>query len=142
MEADFAILPFPKYDEAQKNYGAIVASAWATYTVIPITCTDTEKTANILEAMGYYAQKYITPAYYDVTVTNKLVRDDETTEMLDIILKNRVLDLAYLYNWGDLNGMFYGMAQGGKTDFVSQFEKKENAVNKAIEKTLAELELN
>ena len=141
MDADFAILPFPKYDENQANYGAVISPAWATYTLIPITCTDIERTGNILEAMGYYAQKYVKPAYYEVTVTNKLIRDEDTMEMLDIILNNRVFDLSYLYNWGDINGMFNNIANSGNADtFVSQFERRENQINTALQRTLAELE--
>jgi len=141
MDADFAILPFPKFDAAQKGYGAMVANAWATYTVIPITCTDTERAANILSAMGYYSKSYVTPAYYDTTVTNKLIRDGGSAEMLDLIIKNRVFDLAYLYNWGDINGMINTISNQGKSDtFVSQLEKNENKIKAALQKTLDQLQ--
>ena len=141
MEADFAILPFPKYDENQKNYNSILSAAWSTFTVIPTTCSDVERTAAILQAMGYYSQQYVMPAYYDITVTNKLLRDDDAAEMMDIILKNRVIDLAALYNWGDLYNVFLGIARSGDYGtLVSQLEKTEPKINKAIEKTLSELE--
>jgi len=143
MEADFAILPLPKYEESQPKYGSVVASWWGTYTVMPITCTDTERTANILGAMGYYAQKYVMPAYYDKTVTGKLLRDDEAAEMMDIIMKNRVFDLAELYNWGNINGVLNTVCASNKADtIVSQLEKSENAINKAIQKTLDQLQEN
>ena len=141
MEADFAILPFPKYDENQKNYNSILSAAWSTFTVIPTTCSDVERAAAILQAMGYYSQQYVMPAYYDITVTNKLLRDDDAAEMMDIILKNRVIDLAALYNWGDLYNVFLGIARSGDYGtLVSQLEKTEPKINKAIEKTLSELE--
>jgi hypothetical protein len=141
MDADFAILPIPKYDELQQKNGSMVSNAWSTYTVIPITCTDTERAGNILSAMGYYSKKYITPAYYDITVTNKLMRDEDSIEMMDIILNNRVLDLSYLYNWGEIGSLFGGISSSGKADtFVSQFEKTEPKINNAIQKTLDELE--
>ncbi|MCL2815434.1 MAG: hypothetical protein FWD23_12610 [Oscillospiraceae bacterium] len=143
MEADFAVLPLPKYDENQDKYGSVTASWWGTYTVIPITCTDTGRTANILDAMGYYAQKYVMPAYYDRTVTNKLLRDDDSAEMMDIIMKNRVFDLAELYNWGNINGILAGISNSGKSDtVVSQLEKIESKVNSDIQKTLATLQKN
>jgi len=143
MDADFAILPFPKYDEAQAGYGTVISPAWATYTVVPITCADTDRASNILQAMGYYSQKYIMPAYYSVTVTNKLMRDEDSIEMMDIIFGNRQFDLAYLYNWGDINGMFNSMASSGRADqFVSQIERIEGRINSAIQKTLDMLEGN
>jgi len=143
MDADFGILPFPKYDESQADYGSVVASWWGTYTVIPVTNTDTDKTAVILDAMGYYSQKYVTPAYYDRTVTNKLLRDDGAADMMDIILKNRIFDLAELYNWGGINGILTTVSSSGKPEtIVSQFEKSENRIVSAIQKTLGELEIN
>jgi len=143
MDADFAILPFPKYDENQAGYGTVISPAWATYTVIPITCADTDRASAVLQAMGYYSQKYIMPAYYDVTVTNKLMRDEDSIEMMDIIFGNRQFDLAFLYNWGDIYGMFNSMASSGKADqFVSQIEKNEGKITAAIQKTLDMLEGN
>jgi len=142
MDADYAILPFPKFDENQANYGSYITNAFATYTIIPITCADTERTGNILQAMGYYSKKYVTPAYYDVTVTNKLVRDEESIEMLDIILHNRVFDIASLYDWGGISGIFETIGGKWNNTFASQLEKNETKINAAIENTLAELQVN
>ena len=143
MDADFAILPFPKYEESQEKYGSIAASWWSTYTVVPVTCDNVERTANILDAMGYYSQKYVMPAYYDRTVTGKLLRDDEAAEMMDIILKNRIFDLAELYNWGNINGTLNNISSSGKPEtIVSQLEKIENQITRAIQKTLDGLEID
>jgi len=142
MDADFAILPFPKIDENQEKYGSIILHGQSTYTIIPSTCEDTVKTANILQAMGYYSQKYVMPAYYDVTVTNKLLRDDDSAEMLDIILKNRVFDLASLYRWGDIVTVLMNLTASGKPEtLISQLEKIEGKANSEIRKTLDELEV-
>ena len=40
------------------------------------------------------------PAYYDVALTGKHIRDEDSAEMLDIILDGRVFDLGYIYNVG------------------------------------------
>ncbi|MCL2772687.1 MAG: hypothetical protein FWD71_04985 [Oscillospiraceae bacterium] len=143
MDADFAILPFPKYDETQTNYGAVTSTYWDTYTVIPATCTDTERTGNILQAMGYYSQQYVTPAYFDVTVTNKIARDTDSLDMLDIIMSNRQYDLSYLYDWGGINEMFVNIMSSGNADtFMSQLEKNQPVIDAAIQKTLYELQQN
>ena len=143
MDADFAVLPLPKHDENQENYGTVIANSWGTYTVIPTTCTDTNRAGHILDAMGYYSQQYIMPAYYDVTVTNKIIRDDDSAEMMSIIFNNRNFDLAYLYNWGDISGMFFGISKSGNADtFISQLERNEPRINTAIQNTLDMLEIN
>ena len=139
MEADFAILPFPKYDENQANYRSVITDYFATFTIIPITCTDVERSANVLQAMGYYSQQYITPAFYDVTVTSKLMRDEDSIEMIDIILSNRLFDLSFYYDWGGIATIFNNMVQRGTNTLTSDFEKNESKINAAIQKTLDEL---
>jgi hypothetical protein len=139
MEADFAILPAPKLDETQENYYSVAAEMWITYLVVPQTNQDIDRTGNILNAMGYYSQQYIMPAFYDVTVTHKLARDEGSVEMLDLILKNRVYDLANIYNWGELRQMFEGMYTSRQDNFVSQYERRERAIQNAIDRALEEI---
>ena len=143
MEADFALLPVPKYDESQEKYGSVISQWWSTFTVVPITCTDIDRTGNILDALGYYAQQYITPAYYGVTVTNKLMRDEDSLEMMEIIINNRNYDLAYYYDWGGIQALITGVSSSGNPGtIISQFEKNEPKITAAIQRTLDELELN
>ncbi|MCL1792811.1 MAG: extracellular solute-binding protein [Oscillospiraceae bacterium] len=137
MDADFAILPYPKYDENQNKYYSTMSHWWSRFTIVPTTCADTEKTGNILSAMGYYSQKYVMPAYYDVSITNKLIRDEDSLEMLNLILDNRTYDLAYIYDWGGTIGIFGNILYSGRADtFASEFEKKENVIAAAIQKTI------
>ena len=139
MESDFGILPAPKLDLEQSDYKSVASEWWITYLFVPQTNTDPERTGNILDALGYYSKKYVMPAFYDVTVTNKLVRDESSVEMLDIILNNRVYDLASVYNWGNIVAIFDDIYNKGQNNFVSTYEKKEAAINIAIDKTITEM---
>ncbi|MCL1792994.1 MAG: hypothetical protein FWG34_03905 [Oscillospiraceae bacterium] len=142
MEADFSILPFPKYDENQEKYGTEMQNWWITYTTIPTTCTDIERTGNILEAIGHYSQKYVMPAYYQTTIVNKLIRDEETEEMLDIIFKNKYIDVPELYNIGFINAEYVSMINKGGNTFMSACEKNEAKINKAIQTLVDEFQGN
>ena len=139
MEADFCILPAPKLDKDQPGYYSVASEWWITYLFIPQTNTDHERTGIILDALGYYSQKLIMPAFYDVTVTNKVARDESSVEMLDIILKNRIYDLGTVYDWASISGIFSDIYNKAQNNFVSAYEKKEAAIQKAIDKTLEEL---
>ena len=142
MQSDFALLPYPKYDESQPDYHSTMSNWWGKATVIPTTCSDTERTGNILGAMGYYSQKYVTPAFYDVSITNKLMRDEDSLEMLNIILKSRIYDVGIIYNWGKILDMFNALADSGSEDtFMSKFDGISDKITAAIQKTLSELEL-
>ena len=63
--------------------------------------------------------------FVDVNLTTKLARDEESAEMLDIILANRVFDLGY-YNTefgGAYNSHFSELARGS-ADFASWYDSK------------------
>ena len=122
MECNFGILPNPKYDESQSDYYNAV-HAWCTTSVsIPIT-SDPERTGMILEALTSESYYTLRPAYYDISLKSKLMRDDESGEMLDLIFKTRSYDLGHVYNWGGVFDMFGNLAQQRSTDFVSGYER-------------------
>ena len=100
-DTDFGILPMAKYDEDQEEY-TTCSDQWGLGLCIPVTAKDTARTGAILETMAQLSAEYVTPAYYDKVLTKKLVRDDESGEMLDIIFKNVICDPGVVYS-GDLN---------------------------------------
>jgi hypothetical protein len=65
----------------------------------------------------------VTPAYYDITLEGKQLRDDESAEMLDIILGSRVFDLGQFYQVGTLNEQIMNLFRNNKKEFVSMCEK-------------------
>ncbi len=101
MESDFMILPPPKYDEAQESYISYM-NIWTTADFsIPILPEDQlEMTDFITEALARYSYLYIRPAYYDVVLKQKTVRDKESSDMLDIIFNNAYVDFNAVYNFG------------------------------------------
>lgn len=125
MDTDFGILPYPKYDEAQKEYYSSVSSYGCSHICVPVAVEDLEMTGAVLEYMAAVSKDIVTPAYYDVTLQGKVLRDEESTEMLDIILNGRVFDLGWNYQIGDLYSDVLQMYMKSSTDFVSMYEKKE-----------------
>ncbi|MHB1153120.1 MAG: hypothetical protein ACYCWE_16045 [Eubacteriales bacterium] len=142
MDSDFGIVPYPKYDENQENYISYVAAHCTNCVAVPVTCTDFDMTSLILESMSYESKYTVMPAYYDVTITNKTMRDAESAEMLDIIFAHRGWDMAEIYNWGSISDLVTTLTDAGK--FASSYEKKLNAtvtgMNKTIEAYLSQVE--
>jgi hypothetical protein len=136
-ECNFGILPNPKYDENQSEYYNAV-HAWCTTSVsIPIT-SDPERTGIILESLTAESYYTLRPAYYDTSLKTKLMRDDESGEMLDLIFSTRCYDLGHVYNWGGIFDMFADITFKKSTDFVSAYEKLLPRVEKDMEKAIAE----
>ncbi|MBQ2708879.1 MAG: hypothetical protein IJF67_11485 [Clostridia bacterium] len=139
METDFGIIPMPKYDEAQENYLSIANTWWSDHIVVPATNTELEMTGHLLDAMGYYSQQYITPAFIDQSVIGKGVRDEDSVEMINLILENQIFDIGLIFNWGGMTGMLQKMASSGTPSFASSWAGIEPAVLAAMEKTVSML---
>lgn len=94
MEDDIGILPMPKYDEKQENY---CSAAWggAVWT-LPKTFNK-DKADNlgiVLEAMSYYGYKDVIPVYKEVALKTKTARDNESSDMLDIVFSTIYFDFG------------------------------------------------
>lgn len=131
MEADFGIIPYPKYDEAQDEYYSRIEGC--ELSCVPITVSDTERTSIILEALACESAKQVQPAYYDVSLRTKYTRDEESQEMLDIIFDHRVFDLGDTIWCGDLrDGVFEGMFMNNDRAISSKFASMETVMNEKI----------
>lgn len=99
-ELDFGVLPYPKYDREQAEYGHNVSAFHCQFLCVPELTKDFARTGIILEELAYQGKELLTPAYYDQTLIGKSVRDEESVGMLDIIFASRVFDVGIYYNIG------------------------------------------
>ena len=132
MPTDFGVIPTPKYNEQQDNYYTY-AEFNGLSIGIPMNA-DLEFAGLITEALAYESGITLMPAFYDLCLTSKVLRDNESEGMLDIIFNNKVYDIGYIYGIGSLPTILNTLASSKKTDFVSQFEKSQGAIEKALEK--------
>jgi len=135
MESDFGILPSPKLDETQDRYYSSINPVASACIAVPVTVRDRDKTSVILEAMTAESRYTLIPAYYDITITNKMIRDEESAEMLDIILSSRVFDLGFIFDWGSLGNVPLSLYPRGG-GFISAYEKREPKAISDMEKTI------
>lgn len=99
-ETDFGILPFPKYDSNQKDYGHAVSAFHCAFVCVP-TLAASPRVGAILEELAYQGKKLLTPAYYDQTLIGQYTRDEESAAMLDLIFATRDYDVGIYYTIGD-----------------------------------------
>ncbi|MHC1694799.1 MAG: hypothetical protein AB9835_05945 [Eubacteriales bacterium] len=140
MEVDFGILPLPKYETSQESYGHTVSIHSTGFISVPISAPDMDRTGVILEALSAESMYTVIPAYYDVTLKTKFARDDESSEMLDIIFSSRVFDLGEIYGFGGMNEALLRIAATKNRDIASLFEKKEVAMQKDIDKLIKKVQ--
>jgi hypothetical protein len=135
METNFGIIPMPKFDAAQQSFYHYVHPI-ASAVSIPVTNTDITRTGIILEALAAESHYTVRSAYYDISIEGKFLRDEESIEMLDIILATRVFDLAKAFNWNNLGGILEDMYRPRNRDFVSRFEGQRERFESAIGRTV------
>ena len=133
---DFGLIPWPKYDEGQENFYCYVHPTAGKGVCIPTTQPDVEMAGIIVEAMAAKSVGTVTEAYYDKALTYKYMRDEESAKMLDIILSNRLFDLAYSYNWGNMFSTIQGLIVSGKDTVASTWDKRLSGTEKAMQKTI------
>lgn len=135
LDFDYAVLPMPKYDEAQKEYLTPVLQYVHTMYVTKVN-GNTKMIGTALENLSAESYKELRPAYFETVLNNKRVRDDESIEMLDIIFANRVLNPLTIFDWGGLSGTLNQKAQGTSDNIVSDIAKSTPRIQSEIEKTV------
>ena len=133
MDADFGVLPTPKYDESQKDYYSYVYHGAALY-VIPVMNKRTAFTGFALEALAAESYKRVTPAYYEQTLKRKSQRDSDSWDMLDIVFRNRLWDLGYYARWSGLDDSFIAQIKKGTGSFAKWYKSASKSADKAIKK--------
>lgn len=136
MDANFGILPWPKFDETIDKYYSNV-DAGCNLIIVPITAHDPERTSIIIEALSAEGYKNVTPAYFEVALATKYARDVESADMLDIVKAGRVYDLGYYNNaLSVFNSIGQYMFINKSRDFASLYAKNEKSANKNLDKTI------
>lgn len=95
----FGIVPYPKLDEKQEQY--YTSPFYATPGLaVPITNPNPEDALYIADALTYLSWRDVWPIFREVTLEQKGLRNDDSIEMLDIIIQASVPDMIYCYGIG------------------------------------------
>ena len=134
MEDDYGIVTYPKWTEAQENYfngidGSLIA-------LPAVTASDMERTCVIKEALSVESMNIYYPAYYEISLKNRYVRDEDSIRMLEIITKANTYDVGAALDYNAIRGPWMNCLQNGSGDFASAVAKNLKMANKAIEKLI------
>lgn len=138
MTTDFGIIPNPKLTESQELY-----YTWTTHqsplVSLPWFCGDKERTSAIMEALFEESSYFLKPAHQERSLKYQGTRDDDSVEMLGIILGNTVYDIGVLYNFGGTYSELNSNAVNRGTGYVSTLSKLTTPANLAVEMLLKKL---
>lgn len=127
MESVYGIIPYPKFDENQKEYLSLVHNCASVF-CIPVTSRNADDICAILEAMCAENYRTVMPAYYDVALKRQYARDDISAQMIDLIHDTSMTDFGYAYSSsiGGL-GVIGRDIVGSKKDAASTIQSKYSA---------------
>ncbi len=140
--ADFGILPFPKFNADQANYCSMMHGT-ASMVAIPrsVDGNDLVMVNSMLEAMAYHSMDTLTEQYYEINLKTKGARDEQSGPMIDMILSNRVCDLAYYYGWGGAYGTLSGcLLPGSNSSVASRSRSFKNSIERSITQLMKALD--
>jgi hypothetical protein len=115
-------------------------------TVIPLTTISSDEKLTraglLLEAIQAESHSTVLEAYYEKALKSKFSRDEKSADMIDIIFKNRYIDIATYYGWGKASDKLMAAGKNGDENIVSLFASIESATQADIDITVQKLEEN
>ena len=134
-DVNFGVIPVPKFDANQKEFYHFADTHCMSVLAIPKTNENLDRTGVILEALCAESSDTIVPAFYDINLIGKFFRDEESAEMLDIILGTRVVSLDEMYTWG-AHKMVRGILDGRNYNIASTVEANADVIKGKIDEAI------
>ena len=129
MESDFGLLPMPKYNESQENYGTTAHDSYTLMTVIDHSESSIPTRGEEISAYlqysteetytgirGYYVNKIVKPKYFGTNNSNDSV--SKSIEIFNMIADNIEFDFLSVYApqlHGVLNSCWRNVVTGDST---------------------------
>ena len=140
MESDYGVLPYPKLNDSQTEYGTRVQDALSLWSV-PIDVKDPDLSTAVMEALAAQSWRTTTPAYFDVALKSRYSRDPETSAMMDLIKDSVLINFESLYNESIGNPWFVmrTLMPAKNASFSSWWASNRKSMNKVFEKAIQKL---
>ncbi len=143
MEEQYGIVPMPKYDEAQAEYGTLQHDQFTVYAV-PATISEDkfQMVGAVLEVMASESLRTVKPAYYEIALKRKYMSDPVAWEMLDLIFNTIRIDAGIVYTnaLGSPHDQLRQIITSKRNTVSSKFKKMDKTVNKNLLKMLEKLD--
>ncbi len=136
-ESDFGVVPMPKATDAQENYAIHVQANVGSMLCFPLTvAANGEMIGKILEDMSYLSFRDVMPAYMDVCIDGKTIRDEESLACLELIRSSYYCDLGFMCQQMNINilNTMRDYVTKNKEDYMSSLKSNQKVWNKAVEK--------
>ncbi len=147
MPNDYGILPVPKLTKSQ-DYKTHVQVEVILYGVPSTSYKEIDELGIFLEAYASESYNRVKPAYYEVALTSKYVKDPQSVDMLDRVVSSVAIDPVNLFSlsftFGSAN--IRAVHESGNNTVGSMISRNEktlkknvDTLNKTLEKVLEQI---
>ncbi|MCL2815313.1 MAG: ABC transporter substrate-binding protein [Oscillospiraceae bacterium] len=134
-DVDYGVIPFPTLSEKRPGepYSGRVPAGLPV--VIPIT-SDPERASIVMEALACEYYNNILPKYYDVAISIKSTRDDDSIEMLKMVTENKFTDLGDSIWYSAVRSQYEDICASPSNTFQSVTERITTQVESTLDKAI------
>lgn len=140
VTAEFGILPMPKLDESQEEYGT---SVWRDFEAVTVLTTTGQpaKTGFVLEALASDSYE-LNQTYFDICLQSKYTRDEESYKNCMMMLDHVRYDISFIFNFGTFYDALNREIQrgGASANIMSTIEKNKGKYESAVAAFLENLD--
>ncbi len=135
MPQEYGVVPIPKYDVNQKEYHSQMHDG---FTIVSVPTTVDNERLNemsaVLEAMASASYNLVRPVYYETTLRTKLVKDPQSSAMMDLIINSIYLDVGFIYShsMSSFHQGFQKIIGGKQNSTASQYKSMSKAAQKSL----------
>ena len=138
MAHDFGILPIPKYNAEQKDYYTMTSIWFTTSLSVPkVHDADNGDIGTVLDALSYLSYVDVEPTFAETYLQNRYIRDEESAEMLNIIIASKTYDPGFVFNWSSAITLPQNCVETGGDKLASTIESKRKSIENEVKKTVA-----
>ena len=133
MSDPYGVVPLPKYDADQENYGTTTSNGESMIAIL--ASLPEERTAMVgatLELMSAESYRQVTPVFYDVMLKSKFSDDPRDAEMYDLILQSFVYSFGFIYSTQSISGIG-SLFRSQTIDFAQKYEANAQQYETALE---------
>ena len=143
MEQQYGIVPMPKYNTAQAEYGTLMHDQFTVFAIPASAASEKlELIGATMEVMASESLRLVKPAYYEIALKRKYMSDPVAWDMLDLTFARVIVDAGVVY--GEALGYPHhdlrSIIQGKKNTVASKYGKMGSKITKQLTKLTSKLD--
>ncbi len=100
-------------------------------------CEKPEEVGAVMDTMAYLTYKDVLPYFYESHISQKMLRNEDSVKMLEIIQGSRYNDIGIPYGLSDsIRGTIRTSLSSGNKDIASTIDAQLSSIEAKIEKTM------